>query len=141
MRLLIFVIFSFSATLLHGKENNIVCTYTHSYDLKDGYIELAQSSFTVTIEEDQYQNAISGSIGRGGGGLCSYNTIAEYSPSLIWFDECRRPSWLSEDRQTPKGYLKIDRMTGEFTQYAEFPDDKNSLLMLYGTCRAGIQKF
>ena len=141
MRFLIFVFFSASATLLNAKENNIVCTYTHSYNLEVGHVELVPSSFSVTIYEDKFQNALSVSIGPNGNGLCPYNNIAEYSQNLIWFNECERQSWLSADRPTPEGYLKIDRMTGEFTEYTKFPDKKDAFLMMSGTCRAASQKF
>lgn len=143
MRTLLLAIFSLAilASYATSEENNIICTYTHSFTPERGHVELQPSSFSVTVYEDKFQNALAVSIGPNGNSLCPYNNIAEYSKNLMWFDECERQSWLSEDRATPEGFLKIDRMTGEFTEYTTFPDKKDAFLLMSGTCRAASQKF
>lgn len=125
------------ATQSSARDLTIICTFEGSYD-KDGYSELQQSTFRLTVTEDSYGNAVSASWTEGG--LCQYTTIAEYSDELILLNGCQRPSWLDADKETPIGYLEVDRYSGAFKQYSEIPGT-DTFLMFVGSCRAASKKF
>lgn len=121
----------------YAKEIAITCTFEGSYD-DAGYKRLAPTEFSVLITENTDGVATSASVSDTP--LCPYTTILTYNTELIHFSDCSRPSWLAADRPTPEGYLKINRYTGAFEQYTNFPD-VDGWLMQVGTCKGGSRKF
>ena len=131
------VIPSLIAVSADARDINITCTFQSSID-KDGYTELSPTSFNVGITEDRDGFAISGFVTENR--TCPYQNISIYNERTIKFDTCSRPSWLPANRVTPNGYLEIDRFSGQFSQYVEYPDI-GSYIMLNGICAAATQKF
>ena len=118
-----------------AKDISIICTYHGSYD-ENGYEELTPSDFSVRIKEDVYGNARQASVTEA---MCKYKSLDVYNDEVIRFSGCERFPWLKADEKTPEAFMEIDRYTGAFKQYVEFPE--TGFLMHVGTCRAGSKKF
>ena len=136
MRTIFAVLFILLATQSIARELTIICTYEGSFD-QDGYSELQQSTFRLTVTEDSYGNAVSASWSDGG--ICQYTTIAEYNDKTILLNGCQRPRWVGADEELI-GYLEVDRYSGAFKRYSAF-SDTNVFLMFVGSCRAASKKF
>jgi hypothetical protein len=118
-----------------AKDISIICTYNGSYD-DNGYEDLTPSDFSVRIKEDAYGNALQASVTES---MCQYKALDAYNDEVIRFSGCERFPWLKADEKTPEAFMEIDRYTGAFKQYVEFPE--TGFLMHVGTCRAGSKKF
>ena len=135
MRFLVVLVLLVSASVSIAKDNNIICT-AQAYSQNGVYQELRPTTFTVSIKEDQNGNAVSASTDANKN--CIYTNIKKYSSTEIIFDTCK--SRTGND-QFPRGYLNINRVTGDFVMSTELSSRADGQLISYGTCRAGIQKF